>query len=215
MMRTLVAMMGIGLTSVGSLGADPVPVTGQIVFANRFVGQLDLVGPDFSWTAQLPTNQGPYLLGQCLTCLPDTVMRVGAEWSAGDLSASTVVYQGEAFSGRAWLASDGLASVDLLGEITIPALVGTLAHVSVPFSLAGFFITGTDYRAAVTNRHTFTGQGTATVTFQRSDQPYWMFGGATYALQDPMAAHAPELGTMTLVGTALAAGVWRRRHRRV
>jgi hypothetical protein len=187
-------ILGLAVSSLlwgAPASAQSITVGGQIIFENWRGGTFSLLGENFHFHGDLPTFEGPFDLALChlFPCLPGTVMRVGSEWGGSDFSA-TITYNGQTFSASGALRPrDGLGVIDILGFITVPELVGTIAAVTVPFSLQGWFRTPESMQTGSPRPIALVGRGTVTVTFLRTEEPGavpgWSFGGAIYTLQDP------------------------------
>ena len=183
---SMLALSVAALLCAAPASAQSITVGGQIIIENSHGGPMALFGENFTFDAFLTT----FPLSECRVCLPGTVMRVGWEWEGQTFGPAGITYNGQTFSPKGVMPPrDGYGGIDILGLITVPELVGTLATVTVPFSLEGFFITPESFQSGglgSIGRIGLFGQGTVTVTFNREEEnPYWNFDGAIYTLQAP------------------------------
>ena len=181
LLGSMLALSVAALLCAAPASAQSITVGGQIIFENSQYGTMALFGENFTFHAILPS----FPLSECRVCLPGTVKRVGWEWEGQTFGPAEVTYNGQTFSPKLAMGDDGYGGIDILGFITVPELVGTLATVTVPFSLEGFVYTPESFRLGSTGRigPILFGQGTVTVTFRREEEsPSWRFGGAIYTL---------------------------------
>ena len=109
-------------------------------FENRLGGMMALFGENFTFHATLPTSKGR-LRYRMLNVPPGNrdARRIGMA-RAGFWGRSSHIQRSN-FQCERRSQRDGYGGIDILGFITVPELVGTLATVTVPFSLEGFVYT--------------------------------------------------------------------------
>jgi hypothetical protein len=208
--RTLGGVLTILLCWATSGSADPI-VAGQWV-TTRSGGSLSITGEHFSIDSGLDTINGPYAPAQCLLCAPGLVLDIGGEWSDRDTRGTTVVYRGVTYTS---VGSDahprfGRILFDFRGSLIVPALIGTEASPTVPFTFSGFFRHTLDPTNPV--NLSFTGFGNATLRFGRLEgSPGWTFIGAQYIFANT--TPVPEPSTLLLCAAGAIVACSRRRRR--
>ena len=211
---TLLLILGITLASRPA-AADPIRVLGTMTYdaAVDSAPRIDLFSTQRGFSLRAVPAQpqfGPRCMGDCV---PGDRVSIRASWSDHDLPGVGSL-DGATFPLGMGSTVEGSALVDFNGPLwTAPAFTGAMTTtVAVPITFFGLIRPPTP-EGQNPSFIPLTGNGLATLALSwNAPSEGWLLSEARYQLS-ANAAPVPEPATLLLIGSGLAAAVWRRRKR--
>ena len=200
-----VALLVLLLALAAPAWADPIRVIDGALTVTPGAAALTMTGDTraFTWTSQMHPSYGVFRPAWDPR-LPGEAVDLEAYWLGLDIRNGRATLDETTYTRIGGLnADDPPGSVRFVGQAGTLPDTGPTAILIAPFQFEGQFA-----------QELLIGSGFATLTYARDGLNLWAFTSASYQFAGPEPvgiSTTPDPATLLLVGSGLAAGVWRRR----